>query len=106
MAELTKRMKKKEAKKMLLSMRDPRFDELNRVCREIANRNLDVLKLMEIKKQIDKITKEVTNYISYITEETEAEFVEEEQVHKWERAKEKEEVQNRLIQEVLSEYFP
>ena len=65
-----------------------------------------LLQLMEIKKQIDKITKEVANYITYITEETEAEFVGEEQVHKWERAKENEEVQNRLIQAVLSEYFP
>lgn len=50
MAKLTKRMKKKEAKKMLLSMRDPRFDELNRVCREIANRNLDVLKEFEFQQ--------------------------------------------------------
>lgn len=50
MAKLTKKMEKKEVKKLLLSMRDPRFDELNRVCREIANRNLDVLKEFEFQQ--------------------------------------------------------
>ena len=63
-------------------------------------------KLMEIKKQIDKITKEVTNYISYITQEEEETLEEENPVGKVNLAKEKEEAQNRLIQAVLGEYFP
>ena len=63
-------------------------------------------KLMEIKKQIDKITKEVTNYISYITQEEEETLEEENPVGKVPLAKEKEEAQNRLIQAVLGEYFP
>ena len=63
-------------------------------------------RLTEMKKQIDSITKEVTNYISYITEEMEILPEEEIQVTKGNAIKEKEEAQNRLIQAVLGEYFP
>ena len=56
-------------------------------------------KLMEIKREMDRITKEVTNYVSYITEDTN-------EIMKIEEKKEKEEAQNRLIQAVLGEYFP
>ena len=63
-------------------------------------------KQIEMKKQIDEITKEVSNYISYITEEVDTASVEENQSYKIQQTKEKEEAQNRLIQTVLSEYFP
>lgn len=63
-------------------------------------------KQMEMKKQMDEIIKEVTNYISYITEETEAEQEIENSVIKTSQMKEKEEAQSRLIQAVLGEYFP
>ena len=63
-------------------------------------------KLMQMKKQMDCITKEVTNYISYITEEMESLPEKENTIEKTKRIKEKEEAQTRLIQAVLSEYFP
>lgn len=63
-------------------------------------------KQMEMKKQMDEIIKEVTNYISYITEETEEELEIENQIIKRSHEKEKEEAQSRLIQAVLGEYFP
>lgn len=74
-------------------------------------------KLMQMKKQVDEITKEVTNYISYITEELEEEPVAEEFLEKKEQKtektvpkvtskKEREMAQNQLIQAVLGEYFP
>lgn len=63
-------------------------------------------KLMEIKKQMDEITKEVTNYISYITEEAEAIPEEETAIVRTNHMKEKDEAQNRLIQAVLGEFFP
>ncbi len=63
-------------------------------------------KLMQMKKQMDCITKEVTNYISYITEEMESLPEKENTIDKSKRTKEKEEAQTRLIQAVLSEYFP
>lgn len=63
-------------------------------------------KQMEMKKQVDEITKEVSNYISYITEDVDRAVTEENQSIKSQQKKGKEEVQNRLIQAVLSEYFP
>ena len=64
-------------------------------------------KLMQMKKQVDDITKEVTNYISYITQEIEEENVKEgvPKARKMEK-KESEEAQNRLIQAVLGDFFP
>ena len=58
---------------------------------------------LQMKKQVDDITKEVTNYISYITQE-----IEEESVPKGRKTsqKEKEEAQNHLIQAVLGDFFP
>lgn len=63
-------------------------------------------KQIEMKKQIDEIVKEVTNYLSYVTEETEEEQEIETSVIKASQIKEKEEAQSRLIQAVLGEYFP
>ena len=71
-------------------------------------------KLIQIKKQIDKIVKEVSNYITYITDDMEdSENVIEENLIKMRKTgekstnkKEEEEAQNRLIQAVLREYFP
>ena len=61
-------------------------------------------KLIQIKKQMDTITKEVMNYISYVTEDIEKEQYEEKLPQKLTK-KEDEEAQNRLIQAVLGEYF-
>jgi len=61
-------------------------------------------KLIQIKKQMDTITKEVMNYISYVTEAEENEKYEEKS-HQNHIKKEDEEAQNRLIQAVLGEYF-
>lgn len=72
-------------------------------------------KLTQMKKQVDEITKEVTNYISYITEEmedTETPTSEKKITSqtrnevKNQGKKAREESQNRLIQTVLQEYFP
>ena len=64
-------------------------------------------KLMQMKKQMDDITKEVMNYISYITEEIEEENAKE-SMSKGRKIgqKEREEAQNRLIQAVLGDFFP
>lgn len=61
-------------------------------------------KLIQIKKQMDKIVKEVSNYITYITDEMEVsdDFIEEKPTEK----KGEDEAKNRLIQAVLKEYFP
>lgn len=79
-------------------------------------------KLTQMKKQVDEVTREVMNYISYITEDMEEElsknddFVlkENEKIKDKNELKtpkhnskmEKEEAENRLIQAVLREYFP
>ena len=55
-------------------------------------------KLIQMKGQIDKITKEVNAYISFVTEDVEEE--------KHSEKTGQEEAQTRLIQEVLGEYFP
>lgn len=73
-------------------------------------------KLTQMKKQVDEVTKEVMNYISYITEDMEEENIQEpisvkkenkneEKYVKSLSKKEKDEAQNRLIQAVLGEYF-
>ena len=65
-------------------------------------------KLSQMKKQVDRITKEVMQYISYVTEdlETENEVESMPNVTKIQAKKKQEEAQNRLIQAVLGEYFP
>lgn len=62
-------------------------------------------KLTQMKKQVDEIIREVTSYISYITE-AEQEVQTEEKKNRRVVIKGKEEEQNRLIQAVLGEYFP
>lgn len=65
-------------------------------------------KLSQMKKQVDRITKEVMQYISYVTDdlETENEVESIPNVTKIQVQKKQEEAQNRLIQAVLGEYFP
>lgn len=65
-----------------------------------------IRKLNQMKKQVDFIIKEVSQYISFIAEDMkeEVEFVEKEAQK--EREKSQDEAQNRLIQAVLGEYFP
>lgn len=72
-------------------------------------------KLTQMKKQVDEITKEVMNYISYVTEDMEEDLQEtfstkkehprEEKSPEIMNQKEREDAQNRLIQAVLGEYF-
>lgn len=73
-------------------------------------------KLTQMKKQVDEITREVMNYISYVTEDMEEESIQEtslgsktyntgEKHVEAMNKKEREEAQNRLIQAVLGEYF-
>ena len=74
-------------------------------------------KLLQVKKQIDEIIKEITNYITYITENEENGTAEDVFFEKQEpkngqnqrintSMKELEIAQNQLIQAVLGEYFP
>ena len=71
-------------------------------------------KQMQMKRQLDEMTREVTNYISYITEdviEESQESVKEdrrirENYGEKDKKNEIEDAQNRLIQAVLGEYFP
>lgn len=65
-----------------------------------------LLKLTQMKKQIDEITREVMNYISFVTKEEEEETVESSEIRKATYKKEVEEAKNRLIEAVLGEYFP
>ena len=71
-------------------------------------------KLTQMKKQMDKITQEVSNYITYVTEDIEdleesKEVVTEEgsaDIKKSINKKDEAEAKSRLIQAVLKEYFP
>ena len=72
-------------------------------------------KLTQMKRQVEEITREVTNYISYITEDMEEvqmletankSLLHQQNISKETEKKEMEEAQNRLIQAVLQEYFP
>lgn len=61
-------------------------------------------KMNQIKKQVDTITKEVKAYLTFIEEDVE----QEKKLEKGENTRKisKDEVENRLIQAVLKEYFP
>ena len=64
-------------------------------------------KLTQMKKQVDKITQEVSNYIAYVTEDIEEnEETMTEEKHMEISKNDTEEAKNRLIQAVLKEYFP
>lgn len=71
-------------------------------------------KLLQIKKQVDDIVREVKEYITFITEEEETDERvlknESDYMEKTERKfvlkENKEEAQTKLIQAVLGEYFP
>ena len=60
-------------------------------------------KINQIKKQVDSITKEVKEYLTFIEEEAELENV---TTNKNDVKISKDEAENRLIQSVLQEYFP
>ena len=64
-------------------------------------------KLVQMKRQIDEVSKEILQYISYVTEDVEQEFQEEERTQESKKVskKDKEYEQNSLIQAVLGEYF-
>ena len=59
-------------------------------------------KLTQMKKQVDEIVREVNAYITYITENVD----EGTRSEKMKEKKQKEELQNQLIQSVLGEFFP
>ena len=71
-------------------------------------------KQMQMKRQLDEMTREVENYITYITEdiieESQESVKEDKQIKEKDRKnntkKDIEDAQNRLIQAVLGEYFP
>ena len=65
-------------------------------------------KMMQMKRQIDDISKEVIRYISYVTEEAEQEFQENQKVENEANLPKmgKDIEQNSLIQAVLGEFFP
>lgn len=60
---------------------------------------------MKMYRQLNEIAKEVTTYIAYITEDIEAENVENASNIKRKEIR-NEEAQNQLIQAVLREFFP
>lgn len=64
-------------------------------------------KLVQMKRQIDEVSKEILQYISYVTEDVEQEFQKEERAQESKKVskKDKEYEQNSLIQAVLGEYF-
>ena len=64
-----------------------------------------IQKLNQMKKQIDNITKEVYQYISFVTDDIEEQKIEMSVSPKLVEKK-PEEAQNRLIQAGLGEYFP
>jgi len=72
-------------------------------------------KQMQMKRQLDEMAREVTNYISYITEDVIEESHEgaredmqiiERRSKEHKKEKDIDDAQNRLIQAVLGEYFP
>ena len=62
-------------------------------------------KQIQIKKQIDNITKEINDYLTYIANE-ESENINSEMIFEKKEKNMRESAQNQLIQSVLSEYFP
>lgn len=68
-----------------------------------------LIKMMQMKKQVDDVIKEIHGYITFVTEEVEEEIpVRKETPSKSSLGKSKEsqdELQNKLIQSVLGEYF-
>jgi predicted PurR-regulated permease PerM len=63
-----------------------------------------LLRINQLKKQVDTITKEVKAYLAFIEEEVESESVPENQKNIAKISKE--EMENQVIQAVLQEYFP
>ncbi len=65
-------------------------------------------KINQIKKQVDEITKEVKDYLSFVEQDVEDEI--RQQAPSEKKVKQevlsKDEAENRLIQAVLKEYFP
>lgn len=59
-------------------------------------------KINQLKKQVDTIVKDVTQYLSFLENDVERDVLQEENNSKMS----KEEVENHIIQAVLKEYFP
>lgn len=59
-------------------------------------------KINQLKKQVDTIVKDVTQYLSFLENDVERDSLQEENNSKMS----KEEVENHIIQAVLKEYFP
>lgn len=68
-----------------------------------------LIKVTQMKKQVDDVIKEILNYISFVTEETQEEMQEkpeiEPRVISNKKKENQDELQNKLIQSVLGEYF-
>lgn len=63
-----------------------------------------LLKISQMKKQVDEITKEVRDYLTFIEEDMKQEEISAKGKRRTGTTKEEEE--SRLIQAVLQEYFP
>ena len=59
-------------------------------------------KINQLKKQIDTVIKEVTQYLSFLEEDVKSDTLQEKNTS----SVSKEEVENHIIQAVLKEYFP
>lgn len=65
-------------------------------------------KMIQMRKQVDDIVKEVSDYISFVTEEVQQEApdrIKEPQAIVRREKRNRDEEQNKLIQSVLGEYF-
>ena len=68
-----------------------------------------LIKVMQMKKQVDDVVKEILSYISFVTEEPQEEMQEklesEPSMISRKKKENQDELQNKLIQSVLGEYF-
>lgn len=68
-----------------------------------------LIKVMQMKKQVDDVVKEILSYISFVTEEQQEEMQEnletEPKMLSRKKKENQDELQNKLIQSVLGEYF-
>lgn len=68
-----------------------------------------LIKVMQMKKQVDDVVKEILSYISFVTEEPQEEMQEnletEPKMLSRKKKENQDELQNKLIQSVLGEYF-
>ena len=68
---------------------------------------ISLQKITQLKTKVDDITKEVENYIAFLTEDVSEERIQtESKQRKISKSVQMEESKNQLIQAVLKEYFP